>query len=186
MSAEIREQTSAAIDRCYSDLLAQEAREICFFPATSAPVTAELTFAAVELFRMHAATAVWQRLIRYDRMQHLVIKHVTQKPQRYEQLIEQRVDADYAILFLDRAKNEIFSWPMFPPAPPYHFVTPKTPPKISLVQIVKNLAQIEMLPFMLQIQLALHRQLRVGDFSFCFFAHLFSSRKLDPAPGHPF
>ena len=132
---------------------------------------------------MHTAAAVWQRLIGYDRMQHLVIKNVTQKPERDERLIEQRIDANDAILFLNCAENKIIARSMFASAAPHHLITTKTPAKISLIQIIENSAQIEVFPFMLQIQLALHRQLRVRDFAFCFLGHFLGSpRDWIPAP----
>jgi hypothetical protein len=41
------------------------------------------------------------------------------------------------------------------------------------VQIIKNLAQIEMRPFVAQVQLLLHRQLRERQFPFGRFLFLF-------------
>src|SRR5205809_7786339 len=51
---------------------------------------------------------------------------------------------------------------------PYYFVTAETPPKISLVQSIKNRAQIEMRTLVLQIQLPLHRKVRLRQIPPCF------------------
>src|SRR2546426_9976417 len=50
---------------------------------------------------------------------------------------------------------------------PHYFVTAELPPKISLVQSIKNRAQIEMRTLVLQIQLSLHRKRRVRQFPLC-------------------
>jgi hypothetical protein len=41
-----------------------------------------------------------------------------------------------------------------------------------LIQVVEHWAQIEMRPFMAQIQMSLHRQLRISQLSFGFFGLL--------------
>ena len=43
--------------------------------------------------------------------------------------------------------------------------------KMALVQPIENRAEVEVFSFMLQIELPLHRQFRVGDLSFCFLGH---------------
>jgi hypothetical protein len=95
-------------------------------------------------------------------------------------LIERRIDSDNAIFFLDRTKDEIFSRTMLSPAAPRDFVTAKTTAKIPFVQFIKDRAQIEMRSLMPQIQLSLHRQFWVREFSFglslCLFGHLNPSK----------
>jgi hypothetical protein len=84
-------------------------------------------------------------------MQHLVKKHVSQKPQRNERLVQRRIDPNHPIFLLDCAKNELFSRSMFSAASPDHFVAAKTLAKMPLIQIIKDCAQIEMRPLMAQI-----------------------------------
>jgi hypothetical protein len=129
---------------------------------------------------MNSPAAPRQRLIRHHRMQHLVIKHVAQKPERDKRLIERRINSDHAIFFLDRAKDEIFSGTMLSPATPRDFVAAKTPAKIPFVQVIKDRAQIEMRSLVPQIQLSLHRQFWVRKFSLglslCLFCHRYSPK----------
>jgi hypothetical protein len=113
--------------------LAQKAAEVFLFPAAGTQITWKLAFATIELFGMYPTAAAWQRLIGYDRMQHLVIKQIPQEPWRHKRLIERRIDSDNAIFFLDRTKDEIFSRTMLSPATPRDFVTAKAPPKIPFV-----------------------------------------------------
>ena len=110
-------------------------------------------------------------------MEHLVIKHVPQKPKRHKGLIECRINSDDAIFLLDGAEDEIFSRTMFSSAAPHDLVTAKTPAKIPFVQVVKHAAQIEMHSLVTQIQLPLHRQFWVCElsFRFCFFRPSHSS-----------
>src|SRR5262245_3305057 len=107
-------------------------------------------------------------------MQHFVIKHVPQKPRGHKGLVQRSIDSNDTILLLNRAKNEIFLWAMLSPATPHHFVTTKTPAKISLVQVVKHWSQIEMRSLVTQIQLPLHGQLRMRQLSFRLFVCLFA------------
>lgn len=72
-------------------------------------------------------------LIRDHGMKHLMVENILQKPERHEGLIQQRIDANDSILFLDRSKNKIIFWPMFSPATPYHFITTQPAAKMSLV-----------------------------------------------------
>src|SRR4051812_47384377 len=84
-----------------STWLSQEPREIFFFPATSAAIPREFAFPLVEFFRVHPAAATRVSLVRHYRMQHFVIKNVTEEPPRNELLIQQRIDPDHAIFLLD-------------------------------------------------------------------------------------
>ena len=102
-------------------------------------------------------------------MQHLVIQHVPQKPQRHKRLIQRGINPNDAVLFLYRAKNELLSRTVLPPASPDHLVAANTPAKVLLVQIIKDFSQIEMRPLVAQIQLPLHRQLWVCEFTLGYF-----------------
>ena len=55
---------------------------------------------------------------------------------------------------------------------------------MTLVQAIENRPEIEVFSFVLQIELPLHRQFWVGDFSFGFFGHGFPDFKIVPAPEH--
>jgi hypothetical protein len=50
---------------------------------------------------------------------------------------------------------------------PHYFITTQPAAKISFVQSIKNVTQIEMRTFVLQIQLPLHRKHRMREFSLC-------------------
>jgi hypothetical protein len=101
-----------------------------------------------------------------------MIKHVAEKPGRHKRLIQRPIDSNDAILFLDCAKDEILLWAMLSPATPHDFVTAEAPAKVTLVQVVKHRAQIEMCPLVKQIQLPLHRQFRMRELSFRLFLRL--------------
>ena len=102
-------------------------------------------------------------------MQHLVIKDVAQKPQRHERLVKCRIDPNDPIFLLYCSKNELLSWAVLASAAPDDLVAAKTSTEIAIIQIVKDGAKIEMRSLMTQIQVALHRQLRESQLSFCFF-----------------
>src|SRR6266496_2255911 len=102
-------------------------------------------------------------------MQHLVIKHVPQKPRRHERLLKCRIDPNDPVFLLYCSKNELFSWPVLASAAPDDLVAAKTTAKIPIIQIIKDGAQIEMHSLITQIQLALHRQLRMSKLSFGLF-----------------
>src|SRR5215831_13039973 len=87
----------------------------------------EFALAAIEFFRVNSPAVPRQRLIRHDRMQHFVIKHVTQKPRRHERLIKRGIDPNHPILLLDCAENEMFSWAVLSSAAPHHLISAKTP-----------------------------------------------------------
>jgi len=106
-----------------------------------------------------------ERFLRHDRVQHLVIQYVPQKPQGHERLVQRRIDSNQSVFLLDCAKNELFPWAMFPPASPNNVVSTKTFTKMPLIQIIEDCAQIKMRSLIAQIQLPLHRQLRVRELS---------------------
>src|SRR5438270_12128138 len=87
--------------------LSQKPREIFFFPPARTAVTRKFPLALVKFFRVNAAAAIGPSFIRNYCMQHLVIKNVTKEPRRHERLIEERIDSDDAVFFLNGAENEI-------------------------------------------------------------------------------
>ncbi len=116
-------------------------------------------------------------------MQHFVIENVLKKPERHERLIEQWIDADDPVLFLNGPENEIFFRPMFSAPAPCHLVTAKRPRKYRAFSLIENLAQIEIVSFVMQIQLPLHRQPEVRQFALgldlVFLAMTTDSREYD-------
>src|SRR5947199_8745606 len=102
-------------------------------------------------------------------MQHLVIEHVAQKPERHEWLIQRRIDPNHAIFLLNRAKNEMFSRAMLSSSAPDNLVPPMAPTKVPFVQLFKDGPQIEMRSLVTQIQMRLHRQLGMSRVAFCLF-----------------
>src|SRR6266513_5161585 len=113
--------------------LAQEAPQVFVFPAACSPISRKVALATIEFFRVNAPAISRERFIRHNGMQHFVIKHVSQKPQRNEWLVQRRINPDHPILFLDCAKNKLFSRSMFSPASPDHFVAAKTLAKVPVV-----------------------------------------------------
>src|SRR5205807_2802347 len=148
--------------------LSQKPREIFFFPPARTAVTRKFPLALVKFFRVNATASIRPSFIRNHRMQHLVIKNVTEEPRRHERLIEERINPDYAVFFLDGAENEILFRAPLPFPAPRHFVTAQLSAEVALVQPIEVCSKIEISSFMLQVEMQLHRQLRVGDFSFCF------------------
>jgi len=70
-------------------------------------IIAELALAPIEFFRMHAAPTTSQSFVRHDRMEHFVIEDVFQIPARHERLIEQRVDSDDSIFFVNGLSADV-------------------------------------------------------------------------------
>jgi len=102
-----------------------------------------------------------------------MIEDVFEKPARHERLIKQRMNPNDAIFFLNRTEDEIFARPLFPTPAPNNAVTTQLPAKMSFLYALENSAQIKTAAFMLQIEMALHRQHRPRKFSFCLFpSHL--------------
>jgi hypothetical protein len=81
------------------------------------------------------------------------------------------VDSNHAVFFLDRSKNEMIFRPMLSATSPFHFVIAKPAAKIALVQLIKDLTQIEVLTFLAKIEMSLHWQRAIRDFAFCFLRH---------------
>lgn len=84
-------------------------------------------------------------------MKHFVVKHVFQIPARHERLIEQGMNSDYAVLFLDCSKNEMIFRRLFATTAPLHFVIAKATAKISLIHFAKKFTEIEMLSLLPKI-----------------------------------
>jgi len=82
---------------------------------------------------VNAPAARRQDLVRYDGMQHLVIKHILKKPERHEWSIKCPVDPDNPVFLLDCAKHEMIPGAMFSSPAPHDSVTAKASTKIPLI-----------------------------------------------------
>ena len=98
-----------------------------------------------------------------------MIKHILEKPARNERLIEQRMNADDAIFFLNRTENKIFLRPLPAPAAPDHAIAAQAAAEMPFVHVRKNSAKIKAAALMLKMEVPLHRQRRPGQFSLCLF-----------------
>src|SRR5213078_4440999 len=112
-----------------------------------ASIPRKLAFPLVKLFGVDPAPSVGARFVRYHRVQHFVIENVTEEPWRNERLVEQWVDPDHAILFLNRPKNKIILRSSLPFLAPNHLVSAQASAKKSFVQAIEIFSQIEILSF---------------------------------------
>jgi len=114
-------------------------------------IAAKLTLAPIEFLGVNTPPSVPQRFVRNDGVQHFVIKDIFQKPPRNESLIQQRMNANHAVFFLNRSKNKMVFRSMFSATAPFHFVIAKPSAKVTLIQLIKHLAQIEMFAFVRKV-----------------------------------
>ncbi len=149
--------------------LTQKTREIFVFPASRTPIARERSLPPIKFLGVNSSPTGRVDFLGHDRVQHLVIKDVLEKPARHERLIKQRMNPNHPVFFLDRAENEILPRPLFAASSPYDPITAEASAKMSFVHSLENLAQIKVATFVTKIELPLHRQHRSGQFSFCFF-----------------
>src|SRR5262249_645650 len=123
----------------------------------------------IKLRRVNSPPARRIHFLRHDRMQHLVIKYVFEKPTRNKRLIEQGMDPDHPIFLLNRTENEIFLGTLFAPPAPHHAITTQASAKMAIIHALKNSAEIKVTTFMSKIELTLHRQRWPGCFLLCLF-----------------
>src|SRR5882762_1212408 len=98
-------------------------------------IAAKRTLAPIEFLGVHAPPSTPQKFVRHDGVKHFVIEHVFQKPSRHECLIEERVNSNHAVLFLNRSKDKMVLGTVFSATPPFHFVIAKSAAKIALIQL---------------------------------------------------
>src|ERR1700736_792674 len=104
-------------------------------------------------------------------MQHFVVEDVTQKPRRNERLIQQRINPNDPIFFLDCAEDEIIFRALFASSSPLHLISAQSTAEITIIQLIKNALQIEMFTLMREIKLPLKRQSWMRYFAFRFLRH---------------
>jgi hypothetical protein len=68
----------------------------------------EPLFSAIEFVRVNSATAGCVLFLRHNRMEHLVIDHVLEKPGRNKWGIKKRMNTDDPVLFLNGPEDKIF------------------------------------------------------------------------------
>jgi hypothetical protein len=73
----------------------------------------KLPFPCEKLLMMHDTATGRVKLVFDHRMTHFVVKHVFQKPRRHESAIEERMDSNKPVLFLDCAKDNAIAWTLF-------------------------------------------------------------------------
>lgn len=81
------------------------------------------------------------------------------------------MNANYAILFLNRSKNEMIFRRVLPPATPFHFIIAKPISEIAPVELAKHYPEIEVFSLLPKVQLLLHRQPAITDFALGFLRH---------------
>ncbi len=134
-------------------------------------ITAKFALTPIEFLGVHPPPATSQQFVRHDGVKHFVMEHVFQKPPRHECLIEQGMDTNHPVFFLDRSKNEMVFRAMFSAPSPFHVVITKPAAKIALVQLIKDLTEIEVVAFLAKIKLSLHRQRAIRDLALRFLRH---------------
>ena len=103
----------------------------------------KLAFADEESVVMHDPPAGGVELILYDRMTHFVVDDVIEKPRRHKSPVEQWMNADDAIVFLDCAEDDAASRALPAFAPPKNRVATQTIAKITRIQLREMSSQIE-------------------------------------------
>lgn len=145
---------------------AQEASEIVFFPGFGAAPPVKAAFPLVKFLVVHDPAPGSVKFIAHHRVTHLVINHVFQKPDRYESAVEQGMNPDDAIFFMDRPENNLITRPGLALAPPDEAIAFEPVAKVASVQLVEDRAEIEEPPLLLKGELPLHGQARGRDFTF--------------------
>jgi hypothetical protein len=100
-------------------------------------------------------------------MQHLVIHHILEEPHWHERAIEQRMNADDAILFLDGAENEVLARRQPAATTPGDFVSLERVVEKPRIQAIENRLQIKVFSLRSKSELPLDRaRARMRNFSF--------------------
>ena len=102
--------------------------------------------------------------IAHDRVTHLVINHVFQKPRGDEIAVEERVDADEPVFLLDGGEDDAVARAPGAFAAPDDRVAPQAVAEIPGVQFVEQRAEVEKTPLreFWKVELPLHGQV-CGD-----------------------
>src|SRR5688572_21470756 len=125
---------------------AQEAGEVLLFPRLGSLEPMELALPLEELLVVHEPPTLRVVPVRHDGMEHLVIDHVLEKPCGNECLIQERMDADHAVLFLDGAEDDVVLWPLAAPPPPLNDIATEAVAEVPLVHLVEDVPEIKVPP----------------------------------------
>ena len=93
---------------------AQKPVEIFVFPASGSVIAVEFAFSSIEFAGVNSAAPVFVDLLRDYGMEHFVVNDVFEEPSWDKWRIQQRMDADHFVLFLDRPENKVFFGGMLP------------------------------------------------------------------------
>lgn len=131
--------------------LTQKAGEVLLFPATGAIVTMKFALSPVEFLGMDLAASAAQNSVWHHRVEHLVEENVFQIPARHKCLIQQPMDPNDAIFFLDRSKNKMIFRAILSATAPFYSVIVKPATKVAFVELLEDYAQIEVFAFLPQV-----------------------------------
>jgi len=137
----------------------------------------KLPFAFEECVMVHDALSGFRVTIRNHGVTHLVVNDVLDEPARDECAIEQRMNADEFVAFLDGAEHDLVCGTIAPLLSPHDLIPLQAVPKVAGVQLVEDLAQIEMPSLFREQELPLHWQ-----FGYCGFALLRGHRDTVKVP----
>lgn len=73
---------------------------------------------AQKFLSVHLASAGWKRFVRHYGVQHFVVDDVFNKPEGHERRVEQRMNTDDLVVFLNGPKNKVRDRFKFPASPP--------------------------------------------------------------------
>jgi len=97
---------------------AQKPVEIFVFPASGSVIAVEFAFSSIEFAGMNSSAPIFVGLLRNYGMEHFVINDVFEEPGWDKWRIQQRMDADHFVLFLDCPEDKVFLGGLLPfPAP---------------------------------------------------------------------
>lgn len=114
-----------------------------------------------------------------DGVEHLVIDHIFQEPSGHKSPVEEWVDADHPIVFLDGAKYDGLPRTLAAAAAPKDPVAFNPIAKVTRVHLVEDGAEVEEAPLgFFKVELALQRKERGADFAFRRFDESAGSRGL--------
>jgi hypothetical protein len=102
----------------WSEVSAQKTVEIFVFPASGSVIAVEFAFSSIEFAGVNSSAPVFVDLLRDYGMEHFVVNDVFEEPRWDKWRIQQWMNADHLVLFLDRPEDKVFLGGLLPfPAP---------------------------------------------------------------------
>jgi hypothetical protein len=117
--------------------LPQKPIEIFVFPASCPVVTVELAFTPVKLPRVNLSATVFVNFLRYDGVKHFVVNDILQKPGRNERCVQQRMNTNHFVFFVNRSEDKVFFWGELPFSAPGDPITSQRITEVSGIQFVE-------------------------------------------------